>query len=162
MANQILSLLEQKAAALPEVPFPISLDWFNGRRSPNSDDTQTGGMQGLTLGTTAPHIYRSLVFAAVCGLKRIVAGFVSAGVEIDEVIAVGGISKKSNFVMQMMADVLNKTIAIVDSDQTCALGAALYASVACGIYANIETASPPHGREEDQAVSSRCSKGCFL
>ena len=75
-----------------------------------------------------PYVYRALVFGAVCGMKRIVAGFEEQGIEIHNVTAVGGISKKSEYVMQMMADVLGKEVAIVDADQTCALGAAIYAA----------------------------------
>ena len=57
-----------------------------------------------------------------------------AGLEIERVTAVGGISKKSDYIMQMMADVLQKRIAVLEADQTCALGAAIYAAVAGGVY----------------------------
>ena len=88
----------------------------------------------------APFIYRALVFGAICGLKRIVDGFEEARIEIERIVAVGGISKKSDYIMQMMADVLRKKIAILDADQTCALGAAIYGAMAGGIYQDVETA----------------------
>ena len=81
------------------------------------------------------------MFGAVSGLKRIIDGFEEAGLEIDKVTAVGGISKKSSYVMQMMADLLGKKIEILDADQTCALGAAIYGAVAGGVYENVQTAS---------------------
>lgn len=65
-------------------------------------------IKGLSLGTTAPAFYRALAFAAVCGLNRICEGYLKEGIQIDHVRAVGGISKKSPYVMQMMADVLGK------------------------------------------------------
>lgn len=139
--DNILLELQRHAEQLPEEPFPISLDWFNGRRYPDTDDFQKAMISGLRLGMEAPVLYRSLVFGAVCGLKRIVKSFEDQQIEISNVIAVGGISKKSEYVMQMMADVLEKTISIVDSDQTCALGAAIYAAVGSGIFEDEKKAS---------------------
>lgn len=139
--DNMLPDLQKAAERLPDNPFPISLDWFNGRRYPNTDDFQDAMIDGLRLGMEAPYLYRSLVFGAVCGLKRIVSGFETQGIVLDQVIAVGGISKKSGFVMQMMADLLNKSIQIVDADQTCALGAAIYAAVGSGVYKDIQEAS---------------------
>lgn len=139
--DNMLPELQKAAEQLPDEPFPISLDWFNGRRYPDTDDFQRASICGLRLGMEAPMLYRSLVFGAVCGLKRIVKGFEDQEVEISNVIAVGGISKKSEYVMQMMADVLEKTISIVDADQTCALGAAIYAAVGSGVYPNEQEAS---------------------
>lgn len=141
MSDTMLNRLQEEAKELPEDLFPVSLDWFNGRRYPDTDDFQKGMIGGLTLGAEAPYLFRSLVFGAVCGLKRIVEGFEKAGIELDKVVAVGGISKKSEYIMQMMADVLGKKISILDADQTCALGAAIYAAVAGGAYETMQEAS---------------------
>lgn len=138
--DNMLLMLQKRAAELPDDPFPIALDWFNGRRYPDTDDFQNAMIGGLTLGIDAPTLYRSLVFGAVCGLKRIVDGFSAQGIEIEDVVAVGGISKKSDYVTQMMADVLGKKISILGTDQTCALGAAIYAAVAGGVYQTAEDA----------------------
>ena len=67
-------------------------------------------------------------------------GFESAGVVIRNLVAVGGIPRKSEYIMQMLSDVLDKKITVLDSEQTGALGAAIYAAVASGIYPNTETA----------------------
>lgn len=141
MEEEMLIELQSQAAQLPEDVFPIALDWFNGRRYPDTDDFQKAVIGNLNLGTDAPHIYRALVFGAVCGLKRILDGFEDADIEIQHIVAVGGISKKSDYIMQMMADVLQKQVAVLDADQTCALGSAINASVACGIYQDVEAAS---------------------
>ncbi|MDO4460304.1 MAG: ribulokinase [Clostridia bacterium] len=138
--DELLAKLQEQAEKLPPEPFPVSVDWFNGRRYPNTDDSQDGMIDGLTLGMDAPYVFRALVFGAICGMKRIIDGLESQGISIDSVTAVGGISKKSPFVMQMMADVLDKKVAVVDADQTCALGAAIYAAVASGVYGRIEDA----------------------
>lgn len=95
---------------------------------------------GLNLGSTAPRIFKALVEATVFGSKVIADHFVNKGLTIDEVIALGGISKKNDYVMQVTADVLNKPIKVASSDQTCALGAAMFAATAADLYDKVETA----------------------
>ena len=51
--------------------------------------------------------------------------------------------------MQTLANVLNKPIKIAASDQTPALGAAIYAAVAAGIYPNVIEASQKIGSDFD-------------
>lgn len=141
MESIMLDELQKQAENIPLTSFPIALDWFNGRRYPYTDDSQKAVISDLTLGTDAPAILRALIFGAICGLKRIIEGFEMEGIEISDLVAVGGISKKSNFVMQMMSDVLGKRIAILNAEQTCALGAAIYAAVAADIYPSIDMAT---------------------
>ena len=85
-------MLQKKAEELPEEPFPIALDWFNGRRYPNTDDFQRSAISGLSLGMDAPYLYRSLVFGAVCGLYRLIEGFEKQEIDIEKMIdALGNI-----------------------------------------------------------------------
>lgn len=140
MEENLLTLLQNEAEKSPKEAFPLALDWFNGRRYPDTDDFQTASIGGLTLGVDAVSLYQGLVFGTLCGLKRLVDGFEAEGVEIKQITAVGGIAKKSRYLMQMMADLLGKKVKIVDSTQTCALGAAIYAGAASGIYRGMEEA----------------------
>jgi L-ribulokinase len=55
-------------------------------------------------------------------------------------IGIGGVARKSPFIMQMMADVMNMPIKIHRSEQTCAAGAAMFAATAAGIYSSVEHA----------------------
>jgi L-ribulokinase len=133
--------LTDEAATLPlTVDDPVSLDWHNGRRSPDSDPRVKGAIGGLTLATTAPEIFKSLVEATAFGSRAITERFVQEGVDIQEIVAVGGISRKSSFVMQTMADVLGMSIKVLDSDQACALGAAMFAAVIAGEYETVTEA----------------------
>ncbi|MGE5551698.1 MAG: ribulokinase [Bacteroidota bacterium] len=112
----------------------IALDWLNGRRTPDADQTLKGAIAGLTLGTTPAKIFRALVEATAFGAKAIVDRFTGEGVAIGEIIAMGGIAKKNPFVMQVLADVLQMPIKVVQSEQACALGAAIFGAVAAGLY----------------------------
>lgn len=135
MADGILNELTLAASKIEiDTSGIIALDWMNGRRTPDSNQNLKGTIQGLTLGTTAPHIFRALVEATAFGSKKIVEQFQAEGVRIDGIIAIGGVAQKSEFVMQILADVLNFPIRIIKSEQTCALGAAMAAAVASGIY----------------------------
>ena len=135
MADGILTELTLAASKIEiDTSGIIALDWMNGRRTPDSNQNLKGAIQGLTLGTTAPHIFRALVEATAFGSKKIVEQFQAEGVRIDGIIAMGGVAQKSEFVMQILADVLNFPIRIIKSEQTCALGAAMAAAVASGIY----------------------------
>jgi L-ribulokinase len=123
----------------------VALDWMNGRRTPDANQALKGAVMGLTLGSDAPRIFRALVEATVFGSKKIADRFLSEGVRIEGVIALGGVAKKSPFVMQVMADVLNMSIKVARSEQTVALGASMFAAVVAGIYATIEAAQQKMG-----------------
>jgi L-ribulokinase len=118
----------------------VALDWLNGRRTPYADQLLKGAVMGLNLGTTAPQFYRGLVEATAFGAKAIVDRFREEGVAITEVIALGGIAKKSDLVMQITADVLNMPIKVAQSEQACALGAGMFGAVAAGLYPTVNEA----------------------
>lgn len=141
----IRSLAEQaESIPLSEV-VPVALDWVNGRRTPDADQELKSAISGISLGTKAPHIFKALVNAICFGSKMIVDRFEDEGVKIDTVIGIGGVARKSPFIMQTLANVLNMPIKVAESDQAPALGAAIYAAVASGIHENVIEASKVMG-----------------
>ena len=149
--DKLLDRLSEEAARVdPAESTVVALDWLNGRRTPFADQTLKGAVVGLTLGTTAPKIFRSLVEATAFGSRAIVEQFRKEGVPIDAVIALGGIARKSPFVMQVTADVLGMPIKVAASDQTVALGAGMFAAVAAGIYRNVADAQKKMGSGFDK------------
>lgn len=118
----------------------IATDWMNGRRTPDANQKLTGTIAGLTLGSTAPRIFRALVEATAFGSRAIVERMRDEGVRIDNVIGIGGIALKSPFVMQTLSDVLNMPIKVCKTEQACALGAAMFAATAAGVYVTVEDA----------------------
>lgn len=137
-SDRILARLTEEARHLPvNENSLIAIDWLNGRRTPYADLTKKGIIAGITLGTTAPEIFRSLVEATAFGSKAILEHLKKEGVEITEVIGVGGISKKSDFVMQLLSDILAVPIRIAATEQAGALGAAMFAAVASEIIPDI-------------------------
>lgn len=139
--NNIIPSLTKEAEKIPlSESTIIATDWINGRRTPDANQLLKGAIAGLTLGSTAPRIFRALVEATAFGSKAIVDRFGEAGVRIDNVIGIGGIPLKSPFVMQTLSDVLNMPIKVCKTDQACALGAAMFAATAAGVYATVEEA----------------------
>ena len=141
LEDKILAELTRQAEQLPlTADDMIAVDWFNGRRSPDDDPLATGKLLNLTLATSAPEIFKALVEATAFGSRAINERLADEGLRIDTILAVGGISKKSRFVMQTMADVIGVPIRVVRSTQACALGSAMNAAVAAGVYESVEAA----------------------
>ncbi|WP_281227161.1 ribulokinase [Flavobacterium aquiphilum] len=137
---------------------PIALDWINGRRTPDANQELKSAISNLSLGTKAPHVFKSLVNAICFGSKKIVDRFEEEGVRIDTVIGIGGVARKSPFIMQTLANVLNKPIKVAISDQAPALGAAIYAAVAAGIYPNVIEASQKMGSPFESEYTPQLDK----
>lgn len=139
--DNILVALSKAASQLAIGESGITaLDWVNGRRTPDADQTVAMAIAGLKMGSSAPHIFRALVESTAYGARAIIERFKQEGVAINSVVAIGGISKKSDFVMQTCADVWNCPIEVLESEQSCALGAAIFAAVVGGVYPTVEDA----------------------
>ncbi|KAA6352584.1 Ribulokinase [termite gut metagenome] len=139
--DKIIPVLTKEAQQIPVSESTIiATDWMNGRRTPDANQMLKGTITGLTLSSTAPRIFRALVEATAFGSKAIVERFRNEGIRIDSVIGIGGIALKSPFVMQTLSDVLNMPIKVCSTDQACALGAAMFAATAAGIYNKVEDA----------------------
>lgn len=148
--NNIIAELSKQADLIPFAESnELALDWLNGRRTPDANQLLKGAISGLNLGTDAPRIFRAIAEATCFGAKAIVDRFNEEGVPVKGLIGIGGVAKKSPFIMQMMADVMNMPIRIHKSEQTCALGAAMFAATAAGIYDKVEDAMIAMGQGFD-------------
>ena len=140
-SENVLERLSNEAEKIPPGSNDLlAIDWHNGRRSPDANQHLTGAILGLTLGASAPMVFRALVESTAFGSRRIIERFSKEGVKIKGVNAVGGIAVKSPFVMQICADVMGMPIRLMKSEQACALGAAVSAAVAAKLYPDIKTA----------------------
>jgi L-ribulokinase len=150
LIDKIIPLLSNHAAVLEtSAADPMALDWLNGRRTPDANQLLKGAITGLNLGTDAPQLFHSIAEATCFGARAIVDRFISEGIPVKGLIGLGGVAKKSPFIMQMMADVMDRPIRIHASEQTCALGAAMFAATAAGIYPEVEAAMAAIGQGWD-------------
>ena len=152
MTDKIIPELSQEAAKIPlNEKSELAIDWLNGRRTPDANQELKGVIANLGLGSNAPSIFRAVAEATCFGAKSIVDRFNEQGVPVKGLIGLGGVAKKSPFIMQMMADVMDMPIRIHQSEQTCAIGAAMFAATVAGIYPKVEDAMAAMGQGFDQA-----------
>jgi L-ribulokinase len=145
--DRMIGHLSSFAANLPlNVSDELSVDWLNGRRTPDANQLLRAAISGLDLGTDAPRIFKSLVEATCFGAKAIVNRFKEQGIIVKGLIGMGGVAKKSPYIMQTMADVMNMPIRVHKSEQTCAVGAAMFAATVAGIYNNVQEAMAAMGQ----------------
>lgn len=148
--HQMIAELSKEADKIPLTEqSELALDWLNGRRTPDADQSLKAAITGLNLASDASALFRALAEATCFGAKSIVDRFTSEGIPVKGLIGLGGVAKKSPFIMQMMADVMNMPIRIHRSEQTCATGAAMFAAVAAGIYPNVKEAMAAMGQGFD-------------
>ena len=147
LIDKIIPALSQCAELLDfNIDSELSLDWFNGRRTPDANALLKASITGINLGTDAPELFRSLAEATCFGAKAIVNRFNEQGIPVKGIIGIGGIAKKSAFIMQMMSDVLNLPIRVNQSEQSSALGAAMFAATIAGVYTKVEDAMAAMGQ----------------
>lgn len=128
----------------------VALDWHSGNRSVLVDHDLHGVILGLGLQTRPEEIYRALVEATAFGTRMIVETLAKSGVPIEEFVAAGGLLK-NKWLMQTYADVLRMPITVLTSEQGPALGSAIHAAVAAGVYPDIYAASEAMGKVERNA-----------
>ena len=122
----------------------VALDWHSGNRSVLVDHELSGVVVGQTLATRPEDGYRALLEATAFGARVIVETFNAAGVPVTEFIVAGGLMK-NQLLMQIYADVLNLPLSTIGSTQGPALGSAIHAAVAAGLYPDIMAASEAMG-----------------
>ena len=118
----------------------VALDWHNGNRCVIGNTFLSAMMLGMTLQTKPEEMYRAWIEATVFGSRAIIEQFEKGGIEIKAIYMGGGIVAKDEMMMQIYADVTGKEIRIAASRQAGALGSAIYAAVAAGVYQTIAEA----------------------
>ena len=141
LEDKLMAQLTKDAAALPlREDAPFATDWLNGRRSPAPNAKLWGSVMGLHISTMTPELYYALVEATAFAFRAIIDHLIDNGLDIDNLIGIGGIAQKSPFVMQMLADATGKRIDVSSCKQAAAHGSAICAAVVAGIYPTIEAA----------------------
>lgn len=157
--NQTIhQVLEAHAAQLkPGESGLLALDWWNGNRSILVDANVSALILGMTLATTAPEMYRAWIEATAFGKRVIIDSFKRAGVQVNEIVACGGLPEKNKLFMQIHADIVGLPIKVSASSQTPALGSAMFGALAAGSaaggYDSIEDAAAKMAHLKDEVFT---------
>ena len=108
------------------------LDWMNGCRTPLMDGSLRGAFTGLGLEHGPQHLYLAMMEASAFGLRWIVELLRDGGVEINRLVATGGLPHHNRAIVEVYADVLGLDIEIHPSTQGPAIGAAVLGMIAAG------------------------------
>ncbi len=115
----------------------VAVDWWNGSRSTPCDMNLHGGIAGLSLDTHPKDIYLALLQGIVCGTREIIDAVTAQGITIRRVLATGGMAGKNPLLMQEYANLLNRPVQTGVVTEGPALGAAVFAAVAAGLYCTV-------------------------
>ena len=126
----------------------IALDWHNGNRSVLADANLSGMILGQTLTTTPEDQYRALLESTAFGARTIIESFRDSGVDIDELVVAGGLTKNT-FLMQLFCDICRVPLSVGTAQQPGSHGSAVFAAVAAGLYPDVKAASAAMGAKED-------------
>jgi FGGY-family pentulose kinase len=131
---------EQAAATPPGASGLVVRDDWQGNRSPYKNPQARGVIAGLTLAHGPGHIFRALYEATACGTRHILADAEAHGLHVARIFLGGG-GARSSLWLQIHADVLQKPIRLTRESESCALGAAMAAALAAGLYADFDEAA---------------------
>ncbi|WBC16267.1 ribulokinase [Micromonospora sp. WMMA1998] len=129
----------------------LALDWHSGNRSVLMDHELSGVLVGLTLATRPEDIWRALLEATAFGARTVLEAFGSAGLAVDELTVAGGLTA-NRLLLRVYADVLRRPLHVLAAAHPAALGAAIHAAVAAGVYPDVERASAAMGAAHRETV----------
>ena len=118
----------------------ITLDFFQGNRTPYKDPMAKGVIYGLTLSHTRGHIYRSILESIAFGTRNVFEAIEGGESKIREIRGCGGVTLNKMW-LQIIADVTEKPIVLTEnSDKAGVLGSAITAAVGFGAFSNFADA----------------------
>jgi xylulokinase len=112
------------------------LPYLMGERTPHLDATARGGWIGLTAKHTRADLIRAVIEGVSYSQRDCLDIIEELGVPVSSVRASGG-GAKSPFWRQVLADVMNKRVVTLETQEGSAYGAALLALVGTGAYASV-------------------------
>jgi len=137
----VFQVLDEQAAAVPpgSEGLVVRDDW-QGNRSPYKNPQARGAIAGLSLAHGPGHIFRAIYEATACGTRHILEDASAHGLKVERIF-VGGGGAKSFLWLQIHADILKKPVHLARESEACALGSAMAAAVAAGVYRDFDEAA---------------------
>lgn len=126
---------------LSDEPSPLFLlPHFSGSGTPWFDTASKGAFLGLTFAATKKDFAKAILEGLTYELKLNLELLRSAGVQIDELRAIGG-GARSKLWLQLKADITGIRVAVPKITEAASWGAALLAGVGAGIFSAVDHAA---------------------
>jgi glycerol kinase len=111
---------------------------FSGLGAPHWDMNRKASIEGLSFESTKSHIIRAAVESVPYQIKEVIAAMeADSGTPLTEVKIDGGITS-NKFVVQFLADLLERKVTNMDLADVSALGAGYLAGLKEGVYKGID------------------------
>jgi xylulokinase len=132
--------LDREAAATPPATGPVFHPYLPGKRSPDLNPAASGIFSGMRLHHTRGHFARAVMEGVALDLRENLEVMLTTGIRPERIIASGG-GAGSALWMQILADILQKPVAVSTSTEQACLGAALVAGIGTGVYGDYREAA---------------------
>ena len=116
------------------------LPYLMGERSPHNNPDARGTFIGLTMDTTREDMTQAVLEGVAFAIRDSFEVAKSLGIQIERTKICGG-GAKSPLWKKMIANILNISVDVIESEEGPGLGGAMLAAVACGEYASVEEAA---------------------
>ncbi len=147
--QDVYDILTAEAAAIaPGAEGLLWLPYLNGERTPHMDPNARGVLFGISPRHTKAHVVRAVMEGVAFGLKDSLMLMDELGISVSEIRITGG-GGHSPLWRQIIADVFQKPVSTVNGDEGPALGAAIIAGVAVGVFPDFPSATGRHIRVEE-------------
>ena len=113
------------------------LPYLMGERSPHNDPNARGTFVGMSMDTTRADMTQAVLEGVAFALRDSFEVAKSLGIEIERTKICGG-GAKSPLWKKIIANVLNIKVDVIESEEGPAMGGAMLAAVACGVYDSVE------------------------
>ena len=133
----VYSLMIDKASKVPSEVFV--LPHFAGAATPYMDTNAKGAIIGLNINTRSEDIFKAILEGITFEMMVNVERLNEAGIRVDEMRVVGGLSKSDAF-LQLKADMMGRKVTTLHVSEAGTLGVAILAGVASGVYKSLEDA----------------------
>jgi xylulokinase len=138
--TSIYKVMDEMAAAIPAGADGLTmLPHLMGAFSPFPNAAARGSFTGFTLAHGREHFIRAIIEAVAFLLRQNIESIENAGFTVGEIRTSGGGSHSSLW-NQIKADVTNRPILRLETEDSALLGDAILAAVACGFFDSIEDA----------------------
>ncbi|MGO1594512.1 MAG: FGGY-family carbohydrate kinase [Ancrocorticia sp.] len=134
------TLNDLSAGMAPGSDGVVVTEYFQGNRSPYTDNRARGTITGLSLHHRREHVYHAIQEANCYGVEHNLRTMKSLGYDPRSLTVCGGATKSPTW-LQMYADILGMDVNVTKVQDGPALGSAIQGAVATGRYATLQEAA---------------------